>query len=33
LGEQKYLDLWKKLPADPTNDEVRRKVAISQPVL
>jgi hypothetical protein len=31
--EQKYLDLWKKLPADPTNDEVRRNIAITQPVL
>jgi hypothetical protein len=31
--EQKYLDLWKKLPADPTDEEVRRNIAITQPVL
>jgi len=28
-----YLDLWKKLPADPTNEEVRRNIAITQPIL
>lgn len=33
FGEQKYLYLWLKLSADPTNDEVRRNVAITQPVL
>jgi beta-galactosidase len=33
LGEQKYLDLWTKLPADPRDDEVRRNIAITQPVL
>lgn len=32
-GDQKYLDLWVKLSADPNNDEVRRNVAITQPVL
>ena len=32
-GEQKYLDLWLKLSADPNNDEVRRNIAITQPVL
>lgn len=32
-GEQKYLDLWRKLSADPTNSEVRRNIAITQPVL
>jgi Alginate lyase len=31
--EQKYLDLWKKLPADPADEEVRRNIAITQPVL
>ena len=31
--EQKYLDLWKRLSADPTNEEVRRNIAITQPVL
>ena len=33
LGEQKYLDLWQKLPADPADPEVRRNIAITQPVL
>jgi len=33
FGEEKYLDLWKKLPADPTNEEVRRNIAITEPVL
>jgi hypothetical protein len=33
LDEPKYLELWKKLPADPSNAEVRRNIAITQPVL
>jgi alginate lyase len=33
FNEQKYLDLWRKLPADPANEEVRRNIAITQPVL
>jgi len=33
LGEEKYLQLWQKLPADPTSEEVRRNIAITQPVL
>lgn len=33
LGEQPYLDLWEKLPADPTDAEVRRNIAITQPLL
>jgi hypothetical protein len=33
LGEQKYVDLWQKLPADPANAEVRRNIAITQPML
>lgn len=33
LGEQKYLDLWQKLPADPTDPEVQRNIGITQPVL
>ena len=33
LGEQSYLDLWKKLPADPTDPEVQRNIGITQPVL
>ena len=32
-NEQKYIDLWKRLPADPTNEEVRRNIAITQPIL
>jgi hypothetical protein len=33
LGQQQYLDLWHNLPPDPTNAEVRRNIAITQPVL
>ncbi|HUB87307.1 MAG TPA: alginate lyase family protein [Verrucomicrobiae bacterium] len=33
LNEQKYLNLWEKLNPDPTNVEVRRNIAITQPVL
>ena len=33
LGEKPYLDLWQKLPSDPTDTEVRRNIAITQPVL
>ncbi|HXI83524.1 MAG TPA: alginate lyase family protein [Verrucomicrobiae bacterium] len=33
LGQQPYLDLWRNLPPDPTNLEVRRNIAITQPVL
>jgi hypothetical protein len=33
FGEQKYLDLWKKLTADPPLAETRRNIAITQPVL
>ena len=33
FGEQRYIELWKRLPADPTNEEVRRNIAITQPVL
>jgi hypothetical protein len=33
LGEQRYLDLWARLPADPTDLEVRRNLAITQPLL
>ena len=32
-GDQQYLELWRKLDADPSNDEVRRNIAIEQPVL
>ncbi len=30
---QKYLDLWKSLPADPADLEVRRNIAVTQPLL
>jgi len=33
FGEGKYIELWEKLPADPANEEVRRNIAITQPVL
>lgn len=33
FDEPKYLELWKKLSPDPTNAEVRRNIAITQPVL
>jgi hypothetical protein len=32
-GEKKYVELWKRLPADPTDPEVRRNIAVKQPVL
>jgi hypothetical protein len=33
LREPKYLELWRKLPPDPTDLEVRRNIAITQPIL
>src|SRR5258706_16017807 len=33
LGQQPYLDLWRNLPPDPINAEVRRNIAITQPLL
>jgi hypothetical protein len=33
LGRQEYLDLWQRLPADPADPEVRRNIAITQPLL
>jgi hypothetical protein len=33
LKESTYLDLWRKLPPDPVDDEVRRNIAITQPLL
>ncbi|MCW1924684.1 alginate lyase family protein [Luteolibacter arcticus] len=32
-GEARYVDLWKKLEPDPQDAEVRRNIAITQPVL
>jgi len=33
LDNSQYLELWKKLPPDPSDPEVRRNIAITQPVL
>ena len=33
LGEAPYVELWKKLPPDPTDAEVQRNIAITQPLL
>jgi hypothetical protein len=33
FGDEKYFDLWKKLDADPTDVEIRRNMAITQPLL
>ena len=33
LNEPKYLELWKKLPPDPADEEVKRNIAITQPLL
>jgi hypothetical protein len=33
FGDEKYFDLWKKLDADPGDLEVRRNLAVTQPLL
>ena len=33
LDQPKYLDLWRKLEPDPTDAEVKRNIAITQPLL
>jgi Alginate lyase len=33
FGDEKYFNLWKKQEADPTDLEIRRNVAITQPLL
>jgi hypothetical protein len=33
FGNPKYFSLWKKLPPDPTDLEIRRNMAITQPLL
>jgi hypothetical protein len=33
FGEPNYLELWKRLPPDPADDEVQRNVPLTQPVL
>ena len=32
-GEAKYFDLWKKLDPDPSDLEIRRNIAVTQPLL
>jgi hypothetical protein len=32
-GDKSYFDLWKKLDADPSDLEVRRNIAVTQPLL
>ena len=33
FNEPKYLGLWQKLPPDPTDEEIQRNIAITQPIL
>jgi beta-galactosidase len=33
FGDERYLELWRRLPADPTDPEVQRNIAITQPIL
>lgn len=33
FGEEKYIELWQSLDADPSDEEVRRNMAIRQPIL
>lgn len=33
LSDPQLLELWQKLPPDPTNEEVKRNIAITQPLL
>jgi hypothetical protein len=33
FGDKKYFDLWQKLEADPPDLEIRRNMAVTQPVL
>src|SRR3984957_7105298 len=33
FGDEKYFDLWRKLNPDPTDLEIRRNMAITQPLL
>ena len=33
FNDQRYLDLWKTLEANPTNEEVIRNLPIRQPIL
>jgi hypothetical protein len=33
VGKPEYLKLWRQLPADPADAEVRRNMAVTQPLL
>jgi hypothetical protein len=33
FGERKYLEVWRELPPDPQDFEIRRNIAITQPLL
>jgi hypothetical protein len=33
FGDEKYFNLWKQLNADPTDLEIRRNMAVTQPLL
>jgi hypothetical protein len=33
LGEKRYLDLWRNLPPDSQDDEIRRNMVMRQPIL
>ena len=33
FGDEKYFALWKKLSADPKDLEIRRNIAVTQPLL
>jgi hypothetical protein len=33
LAQPEYLALWRRLPADPADAEVRRNMAVTQPLL
>ena len=33
FGDPKYFNLWKKLNADPADLEIRRNMAVTQPLL
>jgi hypothetical protein len=33
FGERNYFELWQKLEADPVDLEVRRNMAVTQPLL
>jgi len=32
-GEPGYIELWKRLPPDPADEEVQRNLSLTQPLL